>query len=81
MGGGQLALGTDPEVLADLGARHLDGGGPGKVDGGGIGRVDGLQIDSEWRRGRGCHGFIVAPRRPGRPLPGHRPAQWGRIEP
>jgi len=38
---GQLALGLHAEVFPDVGAGHLDGGGPRQLDSGGTGRVDG----------------------------------------
>jgi hypothetical protein len=47
VGGRELALGPDAEVLAHRGAGHLDRTGPGLLHCGGQHRVDGLRIGSD----------------------------------
>jgi len=74
VGDGQLALRLHAQVLADLGAGHLLGGGPGQLHGRGGAGVEGLF----------GHRNILAPRRPvRRSRPGavspRRPAnRWAR---
>ena len=58
MGDGQLPFRVHAEVLADVRAGHLDGGGPRQLHGGGGGAVNGLRMA---RRARSGHGVIVAP--------------------
>ena len=58
MGDGQLAFWLHADVLADLAAGHLDGGGPGQLHGGGAAGVNGLRLA---RRAGSGHRAIVAP--------------------